>query len=171
VTAKVLKKLREKYSDTEINKLTCLALTELDRDKTPVYVVTIVYLLTNWLDRNQEIAKALLESISKHKDILWCDLLFGLLMHHLDGEDVAKFGVRLLRSEDYKLREIGDGLLYCSGGFAKRTLVQNILEAYQVAYKHELNENTKSPYKGAKERYQDNEVINTLKKQSLHELK
>jgi len=148
ISAQIHKKLKTIYGNEEALRLTCFALTDLNRNKTPMYVLTIVYLLAEQLEKNSRVFEALCKATFRFKEIDYNELLYGILKSHAPtGADIVNFCCKLLRSRDHTSRFIGDSVLYCAmWAVDKYELAHEVLDAYETAYKYELDEKTKSPY-------------------------
>jgi hypothetical protein len=150
----ILKKLRERYTEDEIKKQICEKLRVSNRHSTPVYVITLLYLIPDLLEKDHCIFEAMCEAIFNYNDMIWGEIVFGLLRHQTTNEEeIVDYAIKLLKSEKYKHRSMGHELLYCTDYLVKGERVTQIIDAYKQAYAYELNEKTKSPYKTMKERY------------------
>ncbi len=153
LSVQILRRLETVYGGEELKELTCSVLTDLERESIPVPVLTLVYLLTDLMEKDARIFDCLCEATTRFKDIIWNELLFGLLRRHAPEEtDMVLFAVKLLKSRDYRHRDIAKGLLYCTAYLLKGGLITTVLEAYKTAYDYEFDEETKSPYPDEKDR-------------------
>jgi len=155
ISAQIHNKLRTVYGAEELLRLTCSTLTKSNRNETRTYVLTIIYLLVEQLEKDPRIFEALCEATYRFKEIDYNELLYGILKSHAPtGADIVKFCCNLLRSEDHTSRFIGESVLYCAmWAVDKYGLVHEALDACITAYKFELNNETRSPYVGEKDLY------------------
>lgn len=141
---KIYAQLKEKFSSEELHQLVCEVLINADRDKTPAYVILIVDYLSGLMEKDPKIFDALCKATVKFKEMASdCEVFVAFLRRHASDRWIITLATNLLKSEDYKLRDIGFGCLYVIP--VDQDQYNLILDAYKKAYELELNEKTRSP--------------------------
>lgn len=141
---KIYAQLKEKFSSEELRQLVCEVLINADRDRTPAYVILIVYYLSGLMEKDPKIFDALCKATVKFKEMASdCEVFVAFLRRHTSDREIVIFATNLLKSEDYKLRDIGFGCMYVTP--VDQDQYNLILDAYNKAYNLELNEKTRSP--------------------------
>jgi len=142
----IIKYLEKKYEKNELIDMMAGTLANTERFIVPIEVLTVLYEYCKILPKNDRVFDTLCEATWKYKDLIEPETITPLLKRHGSALEIVDFGIRLLQSEDYEHRLIGDLIIYETPTEDKE-LIKRIIKAYDIALKFEKNRRKKTPNK------------------------